>query len=435
VTLLAAYHRPAADLPAAPRLRLPGWVEPVMAVLVLLLLSEALLGPLFNPLQKTDAAPWLRQIWLPVYGLTAVACLSRPRMMLGVAWGALLLAPLLILAKVSEQWSIMPDITGRRALALALSSTIGLYLAARFTWRELVNMLAAVFLILAVGSYVSVLVAPAWAIHADIHPGAWKALWFEKNGLGQIMTWGVLACGSAALLTPERRRLWIAGAVLCASLVLFSTSKTSLLGTLLVVAGLVAIAGFQRGRIISVATAWAALVGAAVVVGLTVFAPEILLEALGKDPTLTGRTDIWSAVLRRVEERPWQGYGYAAFWADKGGPVGYVRNEVDWNAPTAHNGWLELLLAFGWTGVLLFGVHLAVTAAAAGVSLVRGPHAYWTAPAIVLFILFSLSESTIMQQNNLLWVLYVMTSAKLLQLGGGSKTRQAAAERATSAAP
>jgi O-antigen ligase len=34
--------------------------------------------------------------------------------------------------------------------------------------------------------------------------------------------------------------------------------------------------------------------------------------------------------------------------------------------------------------------------------------------AVALFALFSASESTIMQQNNLIWCLYVMTSAKLL---------------------
>jgi hypothetical protein len=59
--------------------------------------------------------------------------------------------------------------------------------------------LAAIFLVLAVGSYISVLVAPSFAVHATVHPGAWKGLWYEKNGLGQIMTWGVLACGAAAL--------------------------------------------------------------------------------------------------------------------------------------------------------------------------------------------------------------------------------------------
>ena len=402
--------------PERARATLPDALEYAFAGIVLLMLSEALLGPLFNPTQSSEGAPWLRQIWLPVYGLTLLAAAARLNLMGRVFWGALLLAPLLLLAGVSQEWSLVPDVTVRRAVALCFSSLFGLYLAARFSWRELMDVLAGVFLVLALGSYLSVLVAPGWAIHATIHPGAWKALWFEKNGLGQIMTWGVLACGCAALLVPERRKLWTAAAVLCAGLVLFSTSKTSLLGLMMVGSGLMVVAGIRRGGLLAVTTAWLAFIGAGLALAVVLFAPELILGPLGKDATLTGRTDIWAAVLRRVEERPWQGYGYAAFWADKQGPVGYVRNEVDWSAPTAHNGWLELLLSFGWTGLIAFAVHLAVTSVAALISLGRGAYAYWTVLAVALFTLFSLSESTIMQQNNLLWVLYVMTSAKLLQV-------------------
>jgi O-antigen ligase len=393
---------------------LPDVLEYVFAGAVLLFLSEALLGPLFNPLQLEDGAPWLRQLWLPVYGLTAVAALLRLPAMVRVFWGAVLLAPLLLLAGLSQQWSIAPDITLRRAFALSFTGLFSLYLAARFSWRELLNLLAAIFLVLAVGSYISVLVAPSFAVHATVHPGAWKGLWYEKNGLGQLMTWGVLACGAAALTTPVRRPLWMFATLLCAGLVLFSTSKTSLLGMMLVAGGLMGVAGLRRGGLLSVATFWLGLTAAALLVAVAVFAPEIILDALGKDPTLTGRTDIWASVLRRVEERPWQGYGYGAFWTDELGPARYVRNEVNWDAPTAHNGWLELLLSFGWTGVVLFGLHLAVTAVAALTSLGRGAYAYWAVLAVALFALFSASESTIMQQNNLIWCLYVMTSAKLL---------------------
>jgi O-antigen ligase len=165
-----------------------------------------------------------------------------------------------------------------------------------------------------------------------------------------------------------------------------------------------------------VLTAWLVVVGLGAVIGVILFAPGLVLEALGKDATLTGRTDIWTAVLRQVAERPVLGHGFGAFWADKGGPVGWVRSEVDWNAPTAHNGWLEILLGLGWTGAILFSVHLAVTALAALFSIGRGPHAYWAVLSLAIFLLFSMSESTILQQNSLIWALYVMTAAKLLQL-------------------
>lgn len=416
MTALPAAAPYAAAHPQAHRTTLPDVAERLFAGFVLLFLSEALLGPLFNPTQSNDGAPFLRTMWLPIYALTALACVARIALLTRVFWGALALLPLLLLAGVSIEWSILPDITFRRTIALGFTSLFGLYLAARFDWRELMGLLAAVFMILAVGSYVSVLVAPGWAIHQDVHPGAWKALWYQKNATGQIMGWGTLACACAALFQPARRRLWSLGVLLCAGVLLLSTSKSALLGLMMVAAGLVVVAGFRRGGVLGVVTAWLAVVAALGVVAVAALAPELVLEALGKDATLTGRTDIWDAVMRRVEERPWHGYGYGAFWEDRQGPLAFVRHEVDWNVPTAHNGWLELLLSFGWTGVLVFTPHLVLTSVAALVSLGRGPQAYWALLAVALFMLYSASESAIMQQNNLIWALYVMTSAKLLQL-------------------
>lgn len=404
----------AAPAPAR-RATLPDVAERLFAGAVLLFMSEALLGPLFNPTQSNDAAPFLRTMWLPIYGLIALAWAARITLLPRVFWGAVTLVPLLLLAAISSEWSLLPDVTIRRTVALAFTSLFGLYLAARYDWRELAGLLAGVFFILAIGSYISVLVAPGWAITQTIHVGAWKALWFQKNALGLMMSWGTLACSCAALFQPERRRLWGLGALLCAGLVIASTSKTSLLALMLVGSGLMVVAGFRRGGVLGVLTGWLVLVGATVLVSLVVFAPGLVLQALGRDPTLTGRTDIWESVLRRVAERPWLGYGYGAFWEDKQGPLQYVRHEVNWIVPTAHNGWLELLLSFGWTGVFVFIPHLLLTVGAALISLGRGRHAYWGVLAVALFVLYSLSESSIMQQNSLIWALYIMTSAKLLQ--------------------
>lgn len=401
---------PAVRAPAS----LAAIVEYAFAGLVLLLLSGAVLSRLVDPAEPERAA-WLRTLWLPVYGLILAAAGARFAAFSRVRWGALLLAPLLLLAFASIQWSILPDVSLRRAVALGFTSLFGLWLAARFEWRELLGLIAGAFLALALASVATVLVAPGWAIDHDIHPGAWKGLWDEKNSLGRMMTLGALACACAAAAQPARRLLWGGAAALCVALVAFSHSTTSLLGLLVAGAALITAGGLRRGGVKTVATAWAALTVVGVAGGLFALAPDFVFGLLGKDASLTGRTEIWDAVLRQVHERPWLGYGYGAFWADREGPVGFVRSEVDWLTPTAHNGWLELLLGVGWVGAILFAVHLLVTCASAVWALARGREAYWIAGFIALFVLFSLSESTILQQNDLSWALYVMTAAKLLQ--------------------
>ncbi|MDP8916924.1 MAG: O-antigen ligase family protein, partial [Pseudomonadota bacterium] len=396
------------------------------AGLVLLLMSGALLGPVFDP-EQTGEVGWLRTLWLPVYALILLLVGLRMRSLRTIAVPALLAAPLLLLALVSSEWSILPEVTVRRAVALSFTTLFGLWLAARFSWREAVGLVAGVSLVLAVGSCLMALLAPEIGTHATIHAGAWRGLWYEKNALGGAMALGVLACACAARLTPEGGRVWLGGAALCAGLVVMSTSTTALLALVMIGVGFALIGGMRRGAASAVTTVWMALVAAGLAAGVFALAPDLIFQALGKDPSLTGRTEIWDAVLRRVQERPVLGYGFGAFWEDKGGPVGFVRNEVNWSAPTAHNGWLELLLSFGWTGVGLFALHLLVVAGAGLLSIPRGPEAYWVVIFLALFVLFSLSESTILQQNNLSWALYVMTGAKLLQRRAPEVVRKAAA--------
>ena len=74
------------------------------------------------------------------------------------------------------------------------------------------------------------------------------------------------------------------------------------------------------------------------------------LEAIGRDPTLTGRTDVWQRVLSFVQN-PWFGYGYESFWM---GPRLQALNS--WGGNTAHNGYLEIYVNLGWVGLFFLGI-------------------------------------------------------------------------------
>jgi exopolysaccharide production protein ExoQ len=80
------------------------------------------------------------------------------------------------------------------------------------------------------------------------------------------------------------------------------------------------------------------------------------LRAIGRDPTLTGRTEIWGTVLSEVRN-PLLGTGFESFWL---GP----RLERIWNLywfhpQQAHNGYLEIFLNLGWVGVVLLIIVIA----------------------------------------------------------------------------
>lgn len=78
-----------------------------------------------------------------------------------------------------------------------------------------------------------------------------------------------------------------------------------------------------------------------------------MLQSLGRNSTLTGRTQIWAAVLaQRIN--PVLGTGFESFWM--GNRLQSVWSLSQNGIEEAHNGYLELYLNLGWAGLTLLGV-------------------------------------------------------------------------------
>ena len=82
-----------------------------------------------------------------------------------------------------------------------------------------------------------------------------------------------------------------------------------------------------------------------------------LVEGLGRNTTLTGRTDIWRELLR-LDLNPWVGTGFESFWL--GSRAEYFWMKFSFHPNQAHNGYLETYITLGWIGV---GLLLLVVAA------------------------------------------------------------------------
>lgn len=397
----------------APRLNTLPLVEGALGVLMLLLFSQALLGPLFAGGADPDSSSVLRLIWPPVYVATLVLMLARPGAVLRhlvPAWPVLALAAL---ALVSMSWSLDSALTVRRAIALLFTTLFAIWLASAFSWRDLVRLIAASFAVLAVFSFLAGALVPSFGVMHEIHPGAWKGLWWEKNTLGAMMAWALLSFIAAGALDRKQAWLWRALIPLALLLVLLSTSKTALLASLVAIAGPAAIALVRKGFGFAALTVFAGLLGVIALGFVLAIGPGVILEALGRDATLTGRTDIWAVLVRLISEQPWTGYGYGAFWQTEGGPVHWVRLETAWDVPTAHNGWIETALALGLPGLAL-ALFVYLRAIGHGFArLLTGRETYWALPFLVVWGLISLSESNLLQQNSLVWVLLVATAVKL----------------------
>ncbi len=393
----------------------PSWRERILVYGCLLLLSNGLLSQMLASPSDPDGSPLLRLLWPPVYLMGAVLAGRSGVRFLKASLGAIFLLAMVGLAAVSLIWSITPEVTLRRVIAISGTMLFAVGFAARYSWFWMLRIIASVFLTLAVGSYVMAFAFPALGVMGDPHPGAWAGLWWEKNALGSIMTTSVIACISAAAIDRRLRAVWCAGAALSIGLVILSTSRTSLLALTACLGVACLIWLIRRGPISAIVTLWS---GTAVTGGLIAFvalAPEVALGLIGRDLSLTGRADLWVVLAPMIHERFATGFGYGAFWHDPDGPVVIVRRILDWSVPMAHNGWLEVLLGLGFGGVVLFALQCAVSFVLALRQLADGSigPAWWCIIMPLGFLMVSLSESAIFQYHELSWTLFVVTTAKL----------------------
>ncbi len=127
---------------------------------------------------------------------------------------------------------------------------------------------------------------------------------------------------------------------------------------------------FMRAHLKNITLIIVATLAVLLVLQLTIDLQTTIIRALGRDVTLTGRTELWNILLGMVEH-PYIGTGWGSFWL---GERFQHLAEIYWWKPTqAHNGYLETYLNLGWIGVSLLGLLLLSTYRKVRRSLVTDP--------------------------------------------------------------
>lgn len=359
-------------------------------------------------------------------GLILVLLLRRPRLLLGRMLTLPAAALLALLAVASTAWSLAPLLTLRRALPFALSGLFGLWFATRFPPQRQRAILRFVFTALALATIAVVVFAPAIGLdRSPGHAADWQGVFTQKNACGRIM---VLA--TAVLLFGERltalRALSLA--LFLFVLVMSGSRGAWIIEIALLLLWLALRLGSRvspRARTALAASAPFALAAcAAALVGLYPHFAGIL----GRDPTLSGRTQIWTQVAQFIARRPLTGYGYDAFWRGLTGPSLQIDAAVHFVVEHAHNGFLEILLELGVTGLALFLLSWIHAALRLWPLWRRGRIAEIAFPLafLALILLYDLDENTLLIYNGIFWPLYVATLASVRQLSMQGDRRHAA---------
>jgi O-antigen ligase len=388
--------------------------ERYFAVAMLFYLSGSILGFLFPDsefsLLRPESNKFLLAMELGLYAITfLLIALHWKRFLNGLLAGKWVLA-LSVLAIVSTVWSNDPSITARRSLVLMGTTLFGIYFGSVFNLEQQVRILTKTFGIIIVLSFYVALKMPQFGINHDIHGGSWTGVFTQKNLLGRatIVAMVVFLSAHKIIRWPMRWALF-AGA---ASLLFLSGSRTAQL-VLIAMLFFAPIYALIRRKGMTVVIPASLALGIVLVAATAVVATNAdgLLLLIGRNSTLTGRTEIWKAIWHAISNNVVLGYGFDGFWEGIRGKSADVILTLGWVAKHSHNGFLDIWLDLGIVGlgVFLFSYFNALYYAVTLLHRNGRPEAYWPVHYLAYMLLYHLTEGPILRQNSIYWALYVST--------------------------
>ena len=387
----------------------PALSEQLFVICALLLFMGAFLnlGTAVDLSEVDEGMLGMQILWAVVYVLTLFVFGKSSRDLLQKLTNERWLVLLVSAAVLSALWSDDPSLTLRHSFALVGTTLFGLYFADRYPLKQQLRFLTSSFLIAATAS----VVFEICGIGTPSVPGlpGWIGVFVHKNTLGQNMAIATAVFLVVRKSDTEYRTKASLGLCLSIPLLLMSKSTTAILMLLL---GVIVIPFSRKIR----ESARTATLLAALAIPLCVWCCiwayehiEKVTAILGRDPTLTGRLQLWILCAVMALQKPWLGYGYSGFWRGWAGPSAAVWRVLGWDVPHSHNGLLEVWLGLGLLGVLLYVIGFVVYARRAIIFLraVKSPEGYWPVLFLTLMFVSSVTEATILSRNSLLWILYV----------------------------
>lgn len=250
------------------------------------------------------------------------------------------------------------------------------------------------------------------------NPWTWIPMYAGVTTFKNLLGMTCLVCGLGSLWSfvnayeerkmPNRMRHLIAHGVILASAVwLFFTADSMTSLSCFGMAGAVMVMTTQRwvAKRTKIVLVLVAGVVALALCALFVDTGGTMVQSLGRDASLTGRTAIWQSVLS-LHTNPLVGTGFESFW------LGY-RLERVWDMTEkgiqeAHNGYLEIYINLGWIGVILLA-GLIVTGYRNAIAIFRqDPHAGRIRVAFVTaVVIYSLTEAGFRMMSPV-WIAFLL---------------------------
>jgi exopolysaccharide production protein ExoQ len=136
---------------------------------------------------------------------------------------------------------------------------------------------------------------------------------------------------------------------------------------------------------------------------------KMVIEALGEDSTLTGRTEVWDDVMA-LHDSPILGAGFESFWL--GPRIAFLWDKYWWHPNQAHNGYIETYINLGAAGLVVFAIAIFSSYRKIRVAYGRSiPLASLWFTYLVVMLLYNFTEATF-KALHLLFFLFFLVSVE-----------------------
>jgi exopolysaccharide production protein ExoQ len=376
------------------------------------LLGVMALISILNPFVFPILPHALNSILQPlIWALTSFLVLLRIRHTLYVMSRSWLLWFLLILETVSCMWSSDFDYSLLASRDFLRMLTTALFIGSRFALREQFYMALCALGFGAFMSVIAVVGFPVVGVHGSEFPGAWRGVFGHKNALGSYASMLMIMSFLLAIDPEKKKPIAWWGVIFSAIMVLKTTSKTSLVISVVALGVVYFCCNFRwRGKK-AIVILDLAIMTSVITLGLIISMWVPLVQGLGKDATISGRTPIWASIWSQVSAHPFFGFGRAGFFAPGSPYSQQTYADIGFWIPHAHNGYLELFLDIGLFGFAVFlavfflaysnSIHRVLTAQYAG--------DFFPLALLVVLTINNLTESFLFYQTSVYQVLLVST--------------------------
>jgi exopolysaccharide production protein ExoQ len=241
----------------------------------------------------------------------------------------------------------------------------------------------------------------------------------NKNTLGAIclclglgVLWRFVDAYKNQEVTGRMRRMIANGIILAMVLWIFLRVDSMTPLSCLLMAGILLLVANSRVAVRSrvlVHLLMAAMLAVSIAVLFFKIDPEVLYT-MGRNPTLTERTELWRQLLS-FDRNPLLGTGFGNYWL--GPRLSEIWRLNTWQPNEAHNGYLEIYLNLGWVGVVL----LMVVIAAAYRTVLAAWRSNTSTGSLSLAyfftgLVFNFTEAAFFKMQAVIWLFFLLAIVK-----------------------